>query len=134
MVNKCIFIVRVGQTPEIKTLQNTKLASFSLAVSEKYKDKSGEKVEKTTWLNMSVFGNLADVVEKWVEKGQLIYCEGKIQIDEFEKDGIKRYATKIIVNQLTMLGSGEKSEKPASKPQKQESEYGSGPEDERLPF
>jgi single-strand DNA-binding protein len=134
MVNKCIFIGRVGQTPEIKTLQNTKLASFSLAVSEKYKDKSGEKVEKTTWINASVFGNLADVVEKWVEKGQLIYIEGKLQIDEYEKDGIKRQSTKIIVNQLTMLGGGDKAEKPESKPQQQERNTDMGPEDDMLPF
>jgi single-strand DNA-binding protein len=132
MVNKCIFIGRVGQIPEIKTLQNTKLASFSLAVSEKYKDSSGEKVEKTTWLNASVFGNLADVVEKWVDKGQLVYIEGKLQIDTYEKDGIKRQSTKIIVNNLTMLGGGEKSEKPVSKPQQQQSDFME--DQDNLPF
>lgn len=118
MVQKFIGIARLGKDPEIKNISSdTKVANLSLAFSEKYKDRSGERVEKTTWLNGVVFGNLVGVVEKYIHKGDLVYLEAKIQVDTYEKEGEKRSATKLIINSITMLGGNSNQESaPQSKP------------------
>ena len=98
-INKAILIGSVGQNPDIRTAKDGKeIASFSLATSEKWKDKaSGESKEKTEWHNVSVFGGLVSIVKNYVKKGSKLYIEGKIQTDEYEKDGVKKYATKIVL-------------------------------------
>ena len=79
-VNKVILIGNVGRDPEIVTFDNgNKVANLSLATSERWTNKSGEKQEATEWHNLAVFGKLADIVEKWVKKGQQLYIEGKIK-------------------------------------------------------
>ena len=104
MVNKFIGIGHLGKDPEIRTIESGKVASFSLALTEKWKDRNGERQEKTNWINCSVFGPKAEVIEKYVKKGDKIYIEGKISIDSYMKDEVKMYATKIIVQDFTMLG------------------------------
>ena len=105
-VNKVILIGNVGKEPEIKTFGNdNKVASFSLATTESYKDKTGQRVNNTEWHNVVIFGNLTGIVEKYVHKGDKLYIEGKIKTEMYEKDGAKKYVTKIICTQLTMLGS-----------------------------
>lgn len=105
MLNKVQLIGNVGQTPEVKEVNGSKVASFSLATTEKYKDKSGEVKTVTEWHNVSIWGNLADVVEKYVKKGSKLYVEGKIKTDSYEKDGAKKFATRIICLTLKMLDS-----------------------------
>jgi len=102
-VNKVILIGNVGQDPEIRT-GTVKVASLSLATSETWKDKNGEKKEKTSWHQLTFFNKLADIVEQYVSKGNSIYIEGKLDYQEYEKDGIKKRVTKVVVNSLTMLG------------------------------
>jgi single-strand DNA-binding protein len=105
-VNKCILIGRVGKDPEVKTIQSgASVANFSLATSESYKKENGEKVQQTTWHNLVMWRGLADVAGKHVKKGDLLYIEGKIQNRSYEKDGVTKYITEILVNNMTMLGS-----------------------------
>ena len=111
MVNKVMLIGRVGKDPEVRIFDNGKMAKFSLATSENYKKKNGEKVENTEWHNITIFGNLVDVVEAYVKKGQQLYLEGKIHYGNYEdKSGEKKYFTEIRCDTLQMLSKPE--EKP----------------------
>ena len=105
-VNKWIGIGNLGKEPEVRTLENgTKVANFSIATSETWFDKgSGEKKEKTEWVNIVVWKNTAEVVEKYVKKGDKVYIEGKLQTRSWEKDGVTRYTTEIVCHSLVMLG------------------------------
>ena len=105
-VNKVILVGHLGKDPEVRTLDNgVKVAKFSVATSESYKDKnSGEKIENTEWHNVSVWRGLADVAENYLKKGSLVYLEGKLQTRTYEQDGITKYATDIVARELTMLG------------------------------
>ena len=124
-VNKVHIIGRLGKDPETRTLENGSIVtSFSVATSETYKDKNGAKQETTDWHNMTIWGKLADLAAKFLKKGDLAYFEGKLRTRSWEKDGITRYTTEILVNQMTMLGS--KNDQPA-----QQQAEGS---DDDLPF
>ena len=105
MKNLVILLGRLGQDPEVKTVGETKVAKVSLATSESYKDKSGNKVENTEWHNLELWDGLAKIAESYLKKGSQIYVEGKIKTDKWETDtGEKRSAVKIRVTSLTMLG------------------------------
>lgn len=104
-VNKVILLGRVGKDPEIKDVNGKKVASFSLATSEKYKDKSGEVKESTEWTNIVIWDKLAEVVEKYVKKGDMLYVEGKLKTRSWDSDGVKKYATDVVVNTMQMIGS-----------------------------
>ena len=105
-VNKFIGIGRIGKDPETRVVSNDfKVANFSIAISEKYTNKAGEKVENTEWINCQATNKLAEIVEKYVKKGDQIYIEGKFKTRSWEKDGVKLYATYIQVESLQMLGS-----------------------------
>ena len=134
-VSKTILVGFVGKDPEVRNLNSgDRVANFSLATSESWKDKSGERKEKTEWHQIVIFGKLAEIVEKYVKKGSQVYVEGKITYEEYEKDGIKRQSTKVVVNQLTMLGGGDKAEKPESKPQQQNNNSVEDDSEQELPF
>lgn len=110
MINKVILLGRVGKDPEVKQFDNGSLANFTIATDDSYKDKSGQKVERTDWHNVSVnFPGLVEVVSKYVKKGDLIYVEGKIKTREVEKDGVKRYFTEVRVETLKMMPKGQNS-------------------------
>lgn len=104
--NSVRLIGRLGQNPDVKRLNGGKtLAKCTIATSETYKNESGEKVEETQWHNIIAWGKQADVVEKYVKKGQEIAIEGKLSTRSYtDKDGNKRYATEIIVHDLLLLG------------------------------
>lgn len=105
-VNKVILVGHTGKDPEIRVFENgRKVASFSLATTETYKDKNGERVEKTEWHNVNFWGPLADIIEKYVKKGSKLYVEGKIRTRSYEQDGVKKYSTDIEGQALTMLDS-----------------------------
>ena len=104
-VNKVILVGNLGKDPEVRTLDNgAKVASFSLATSETYKDKQGNKQTETEWHNIVAWRGLAEVVEKYMRKGMTVYLEGKIRTRSYEKDGNKRYTTEIIADTIQMLG------------------------------
>ena len=104
-VNKAIVLGRLGRDPETRYTQDGKaICSFSVATSEEWKDKqTGEKRERTEWHNITAFGRLGEICGQYLSKGQQVYIEGRLQTDEYEKDGIKRYSTKIIAATMQML-------------------------------
>lgn len=114
-VNKVILLGHLGQDPEMRHLPDGKaIANFSLATSESWKDKDGNKQEKTEWHRVSMFGRLAEVAGEYLKKGAAVYVEGRIQTRKWkDKEGNDRYTTEILGDRLQMLGG--KSE-PASKP------------------
>jgi single-strand DNA-binding protein len=105
MLNKVQLIGRLGKDPEIRYTQGSEaVANVSLATSESWKDKNGEKQEKTEWHNLVFYRRLAEVVGEHFKKGALIYVEGKITTEKYQKDGEDRYVTKIVVSEMKMLG------------------------------
>lgn len=105
-VNKVILVGNVGKDPDVRHLEGgTSVASFPLATSETYKNKSGEKVTTTEWHNIVVWRGLADVADKYVKKGSQLYIDGRIRTRSYDdKDGNKRYITEIFADTLRMLG------------------------------
>jgi len=104
MINKAILIGSLGKDPESKySTDGLMIVNFSIATSERYKDKSGEKVDKTEWHNITAFGKLAEICANYLHKGSKVYVEGKIKTDQWEKDGVKHYKTGIIINDMKML-------------------------------
>ncbi|WP_298322701.1 single-stranded DNA-binding protein [uncultured Dokdonia sp.] len=103
--NKVQLIGRLGQEPEITTFPDgNKIAKFSMATDDSYKDKNGQKIERAYWHNIVVRGGLVKVVESYIQKGQEIAIEGKLTNRSWEdKDGVKRYMTEIVCNELLML-------------------------------
>lgn len=99
-VNKVILVGTCGQDPDVRYMPNgNPVTNLSLATSEQWTDKqTGQKVEKTEWHRVSMFGKVAEIAGEWLKKGSQVYIEGKLQTREWEKDGIKRYATEIIVD------------------------------------
>ncbi|WP_282347945.1 single-stranded DNA-binding protein [Pseudomonas sp. PS01301] len=99
-VNKVILVGTCGQDPEVRYLPNgNAVCSVSLATSEQWTDKqSGQKVERTEWHRVALFGKVAEIAGEYLRKGSQVYIEGKLQTREWEKDGIKRYTTEIIVD------------------------------------
>lgn len=106
-INKIMLIGRVGNNPEVTYLDNgIAVAKFSLATSDVYKNKSGEKVENTTWHNIVLWRSLAEVAEKYVTKGALLYIEGKqLNKSYTDKDGVKKYTSEVSGDVMKMLGS-----------------------------
>ena len=122
MINKVILIGRLGQDPEIKeTERQTKLATFSIATSESWKDKNGERQTKTDWHRIVVFNDklVKNYLEPYLKKGCLVYIEGKIRTRMFETNGERKYITEIILEnfggELKILDSKEDGEKPKPK-------------------
>ena len=108
-VNKVILVGTCGQDPDVRYLPNgNAVTSLSLATSEQWTDKqSGQRVERTEWHRVSLFGRLAEIAGEYLRKGSQVYVEGKLQTREWEKDGIKRYTTEIIVDmqgRMQLLG------------------------------
>ncbi|MEC5158590.1 single-stranded DNA-binding protein [Chryseobacterium sp. MP_3.2] len=104
--NKVTLIGRTGKEVEIVKFENGKIAKVSLATTDHYTNALGEKVEETQWHNLVANGKLADIMEKYVEKGKEIAVEGKVVYRNFEdKEGVKRFVTDIRIDQLVMLGS-----------------------------
>lgn len=104
--NKVQLIGNLGQNPEIISFDNgNKLAKIILATNETYRNAKGEKQTDTQWHNLIAWGKTAEIIEKYVSKGQEVAVEGKIVNESYEaKDGTKRYSTKIQINELLMLG------------------------------
>ena len=122
-VNKVTLIGTLGRDPEVRFLPNgNPVANISLATDESYKDKStGQKVEQTEWHRLTVYGKLAEICQTYLTKGSKAYFEGKLRTREWEKDGVKRYSTEIVVSDMTMCGSptGAPSAEPSSMPAQQ---------------
>ena len=143
-VNKVILVGRLGKDPEIRNLENgATVANFSMATSESYKDKTtGDKKEITEWHNIVLWRGLADIAAKYLHKGDLVYIEGKLRTRSWEKEGVTRYSTEIIGDNMTMLSSkpggngGNADYKPSTPQQAGNTDYrpSSEPTTDDLPF
>jgi single-strand DNA-binding protein len=123
-VNKVIIVGNLGKDPEVRHLESgVAVANFPVATSETYKDRNtGERREQTEWHNVVLWRGLADVAEKYLHKGDMVYIEGKLRTRSWEKDGVTRYTTEIVGDNMTMLGSRSGSSDSSSGSGRQESE------------
>lgn len=98
---------RLGKDPEVRNLESgVAVANFSLATSETYKDRTtGEKRETTEWHNIVLWRGLAEIAQRYLHKGDMIYVEGKLRTRSWEKDGITRYTTEVVADNMTMLST-----------------------------
>lgn len=133
-VNSCSFIGNVTRDAEIKmTPTGQKVASFSVACNEKYKDKQGNRQEKVEYINIVAWRKLADIIEQYVKKGSSLYIEGKLTTRSWDDpQGQKKYRTEIIANSIQMLGGNRQDD--SWQGQAPKADYGSLPADEDLPF
>jgi len=107
-VNKVILVGRLGKDPEVRNLDNgAMVANFTIATSESYKDKTtGEKKEITEWHNVVLWRGLAEISQRYLHKGDMVYIEGKLRTRSWEKEGVTRYSTEVIADNMTMLSTG----------------------------
>ena len=108
MLNKVILIGRLGRDPEVRYMPNGEaVCNFSIATSETWNDRNGQRVERTEWHNITMYRKLAEIAGQYLRKGSQVYLEGRIQSRKYQgKDGIERTAYDIIVNEMKMLGGG----------------------------
>lgn len=138
MVNKVILIGNVGGDPEVRYLDGgVAVARFSLATSEVYNNKNGERVTQTEWHNIVLWRNLAQIAEKYVKKGTMLYIEGRIRTRSWDdQNGVKRYTTEIYGDNFQMLSrKQDNNERPQDTPMPQAPDLNSGGDDsDDLPF
>lgn len=144
-LNKAMLIGRCGGNPDVKTIneQGRKAAQFSLATTEKYRDRNGEVKENTEWHNIVAFDKTAELVEKFVTKGMLLYIEGKLRTRSWEdQSGNKKFITEIIVTGIQFLERKEQSDTSQNVRSTQNTHHASSspmpsagaPQDDDLPF
>ena len=117
-VNKVILLGRVGKPVEVRDTDKGKVATFTLATSESYKDRDGNKKENTEWHNIVAWKATAEIAEKFVQKGSQVFLEGKIRTRSWDKDGEKRYITEIIAEKIELLGSKNSQDVQESQPKR----------------
>jgi len=140
-VNKVILVGNVGRDPETRHLdKGVAVSNFSLATTENYNSKTGEKVSTTEWHNIIAWRGLAEVVEKYVKKGSQLYIEGRLRTRMYEKDGIKHYVAEIYADTIQLLGKREGQAEIPGQPAQSEQLQAvsepdfSQPEEDDLPF
>lgn len=149
-VNKVILIGNLGNDPEVRHLPNgNAVANITLATSDSWKDKqTGQQQERTEWHRVVFFGKIAEIVGEYARKGSKLYAEGRLQTREWEKDGVKRYTTEIVVDmggQMQLIdsrqGDGGQQQRPAQQaprtqaaPQQSAQQSGGGAIDDDIPF
>lgn len=131
-VNKVILVGTLGQDPEVRYLPNgNAVTNLSLATSEQWTDKqTGQKVERTEWHRVVMFGKVAEIAGEYARKGSQLYIEGKLQTREWEKDGIKRYTTEVHVDMrgtMQLLGGRPQGQQPGQAPDRQPQQRRSPP-------
>lgn len=105
-LNKCCFIGNLGKEPTIRYMPSgDPVANFSVACSDTFKDKNGQKQERTEWVNIVMFGKLAEIAGEYLQKGSQVYVEGRMQTRDWDKDGVKHYRTEVVADKMVMLGS-----------------------------
>jgi len=105
-VNKVILLGNLGRDPETRFMPNgDAVCNFSIATTESWKDKQGQKQENTEWHNIVMYRKLAEIAGEYLKKGSSVYLEGRLQTRKWEKDGVTRYSTEVIADSMQMLGS-----------------------------
>ena len=129
-INKVILIGNLGRDPEVKYTQNgTPVANFSLAVNERFKDKSGQYQERTEWVNVVLWQRLAEIAGEYLKKGSKVYIEGRLQTRKYEKDGQTKYITEVIGSELVLLDARQESASEQPQPARTQAET-----DSDIPF
>ena len=137
MVNKVILIGNVGADPDVKYLEGgVAVARFGLATSEVYNNKNGERVTQTEWHNIVLWRNLAQIAEKYVKKGMMLYVEGRLRTRSWDdQNGVKRYTTEIYGDNFQMLSrKQDNGEKPQDTSMPQAPDLGGSDDSDDLPF
>jgi single-strand DNA-binding protein len=137
-VNKVILLGNLGKDPEVRFMPNgDAVCNFSIATTESWKDKQGQKQENTEWHNIVMYRKLAEIAGEYLKKGSSVYLEGRLQTRKWEKDGVTRYSTEVIADSMQMLGSKDHSTGSASqstaRPSKQDDLPDDGFQDD-IPF
>ena len=129
-INKVILVGRVGQAPETRYMPNGEaVTNLSIATSETWKDKSGEKQEKTEWHRCTFYRKLAEIAGQYLTKGSMVYVEGRLETRKWtDKSGVERYTTEIIVSEMKMLGGkpSRDGQEDEPQPRKQTKEFVGG--------
>lgn len=140
-INKVILVGNLGRDPEVRTLESgAKVARFTLATTETYKDRAtGERKDTTEWHNIVCWRNLADIAEKYLTKGRQVYVEGRLRTRSWEDNGVKKYSTEVNADNFVMLGKMETVTEPggalqAASPVAEVPPVISSPEEDELPF
>lgn len=141
-LNKVLLIGNLGKDPEIRMAGSAKVANFSIAVTEKFKNREGMQQERTEWVNIVVWNRLAEIAEQYLKKGSPVYIEGKMQTRSWDdQSGQKRYTTEVVGNSFQMLGRREESNSggytpaPQAAPQQAPSQnFDAGMPEDDLPF
>lgn len=135
-VNKSIIIGALGRDPEIRYMPNgDAICNISVATSESWKDKNGEKQERTEWHRVSMFGKLAEIAGEYLKKGASVYLEGKLQTRKWtDKDGAEKYTTEIIADRMQMLGGNRESSREHPKENQRRAEHADHFDDDLIPF
>ena len=109
MINKAILVGRLGKDPDTRfTADGSMVTNFTIATDEQWKDKNGDKQQKTEWHKIVTFGKLAEICGNYLGKGKLVFIEGRIQTRQWDdKDGVKRYTTEIVASEMKMLDKKE---------------------------
>lgn len=116
-VNKVILIGNLGRDPEVRFMPNgDAVCNFSIATTESWKDKAGQKQEKVEWHNIVMYRKLAEIAGEYLKKGRPVYIEGRLQTRDWEKDGVKRYTTEIVADSMQMLGGKDSGQEKDSAP------------------
>ncbi len=140
MINKAILVGRLGGDPEVRyTPSGTAVANFTVATSERWKDKSsGEMQERTEWHRIVAWNRLGEICGEYLSKGRQVYIEGRIQTRSWEKDGVTRYTTEIIATEMKMLGSKGSGDSSGPSAPSEPQEYSGPPlpegKDDDIPF
>ena len=124
-LNRVQLIGRLGKDPETRyTPTGKKVTSFTMAVDRRWRNAEGEQKEATDWFNIEAWGRLGEICQSYLGKGRLVFIEGRLQTDQYEQGGEKRYFTKVVVTQMQMLDRKQDEDEPLSPPT----------EDEEFPF
>lgn len=134
-MNRVVLVGNVGRDPEVKTFSDgKKVVNITLATNEYYKDKDGERQQRTDWHSIRAYGKLVDVMEKYLSKGDQLAVEGRLRTDSYEKDGQKKYVTYVLMDGFKFLSSSSNSNSSDEpKPKEEPKGIGVEPEDD-LPF
>ena len=134
-LNKIIIIGHLGRDPESRYMPSgEQITSISVATTESWKDKSGNKQEQTEWHRISFFGKLAEIAGQYLKKGSQVYVEGRIRTRKYtDRDGVERYQTQIIADTMQMLG-GKPDQSGGRNSYSEAKETGRMPQDDDIPF
>ena len=135
-LNLCSFIGRLGKSPEVRySASGDTISSFTLAVGSQWKDKSGNKQESVEWVNCTAFGKLGEIVGEYLVKGSQVYISGRMKTEKYtSKDGQEKYSTKIVVQNMQMLGSKQQSDDSQPSDSKPSQGVGFDDIDDDIPF